>query len=301
VSLSAYTKRGTVYTTDGSFADVKAAVKKAKRGDTVNLPAGTFGGWGVGGAIPVTKAITIAGAGRTFTVLSGTTGSPTIFNVSAGAAIRGFTFNGGGRGTVVFKVTGKAGTNIGARFTDLKLNFEGGLGSRMFYIDRVYFLADNCEFIGGAGNNEYIFMRGPSDAWDYPANPGTDQAAYFENCILAGRGYPDSNACGRIVFRFCTITAPSKIDAHGIESNSLPSRSSRLMEAYGNRWTWTSTSVGSMVAIEHRGGGGFYFDNIVDASSAIIGIFAFNQYAYTGQWPNLGGIYQTPFRYPVPD
>ena len=41
-SASAFDKKGTVYTTDGSQADVKAAIADAKAGDTVLIPPGTF-------------------------------------------------------------------------------------------------------------------------------------------------------------------------------------------------------------------------------------------------------------------
>lgn len=308
--LSAYDIVGSVFVTTGAYADVKNAVNDSTAAGSVYavaIPPGTHTGYGVGGQINVDGPVHIYGAGRTETILVGTTGSPTIFNVTAGALIEGFTFNGGGSGTIIFNVTGTPGTNIGARWNDLKLDFSGNMGSRMFLIDRVYGVVYNCEFWGGAANNEYIYMRGPTDAWDYPANMGTDQAFYVEDCFFAGpppgnnRGYTDSNACGRMVFRMNVIQAASKLDAHGIESNSLPTRSSRLVEYYGNRWTWTSTSVGSMVAIEHRGGSGIVFDNIIDATAPVIGIFAFNQYAMTGQWVNAGGYYNTPYHYPIAD
>lgn len=298
-----FTKLGTTYTTDGSFADVKAAVADASTGDTVNIPAGTFASWGSGGAISTGKQITIAGAGPASTIIT-STGSPTIFNISGPVTVKDFRFNGGGSGTVLFNLLPTSGGNavIGARFTNLILDYRGGTGSRFFYGSRAFALADNCYFYGGGGNNEYIYALGPTDAWNFPAQIGTDKALYFENCFFDGDGYPDLNAAASGVFRMCVVVSASKFDAHGYASNSnAPQRSARFMEIYGNRWLWTSTSVGSFRAIEHRGGLPIVFGNSIEASAAAIGTYRFTDYGFTGMWTLYSFEWQTPYLYPLPD
>ncbi len=94
---SAYTKSGTIYTTDGSQADVSAAVANASTRDTVNVPAGSFT-WAA--PLVITKGITLAGAGANLTsITSAYAGSwlivyrPSDYSLNAPFRITGFTFD----------------------------------------------------------------------------------------------------------------------------------------------------------------------------------------------------------------
>jgi hypothetical protein len=159
-------------------------------------------------------------------------------------------------------------------------------------------LIDRCTITGGGGNSELIFTRGPQNSWQTPSTLGTDQAVYVEDCTFHGPGYvSDFNANARGVVRFCTITGPMKIDAHGLATNT-PARSARHTEIYGNRWTGTSPWV---AAIEVRGGTGMIFDNTLVNLDGHQMWFLLKEYGPLWQYPNFGLIFQTPLNYPLPD
>jgi hypothetical protein len=98
------------------------------------------------------------------------------------------------------------------------------------------------------------------------------------------------------VVRYCTVTGTTKIDGHGLASNTPP-RGVRQMEVYGNRWTAVSNF---WQAIEIRGGTGMVFDNTA-AGTATGAWFYLTDYGYLGVWANFNSTYQTPGNYPIKD
>lgn len=142
-------------------------------------------------------------------------------------------------------------------------------------------LIDNCTITSAVGNDEWIFTRGPTNAWQSNSPIGTSQVDVFvEDCTFnGGSGYSDANSNARHVFRFNTIGAGIKLDAHGVASNS-PARSFRSVEYYNNTW------VGAGTAFEIRGGTGMVFNN-----TGVGNNFFLTDYSVTGTWPNQADVH----------
>lgn len=158
---------------------------------------------------------------------------------------------------------------------------HNGSGYFLYQLGVTGTLVDNCTITSEVGNDEWIFTRGPSDAWQQNSPIGTSQVDVFvEDCTFnGGAGYSDANSNARHVFRFNTVGAGIKFDAHGVASNS-PARSFRSVEYYNNTW------VGSGTAFEIRGGTGMVFNN-----TAVGNNFYLTDYSATGTWPNHAWVH----------
>jgi len=291
--LSNWTKSGTVYTTDGSPYSIASAVADASTGDTVTIPAGTFTWGSFGSPVMVNKPIVLAGTGQATTTINIATTAPTFSSggaiaLSAAAILRDFTLSqtGGVNTTGI-----KADTTDGWRIT--RVTYNSGPTAGYFVYAGSYGLIDNCTINGGAGSDEWIFVRGPNNSWHTASSLGTANSVYLEDNIFNLQGYPDFNSNARGVVRFNTINATTnliKIDAHGYTTNTPP-RSAREMEIYHNTWTANSGSQ----AFEMRGGTGMIFDNVSPS-----GGFFLEDYGILTNLSNYGR-YQTPVDYPLID
>ncbi len=295
--LFAFTKTGKVYQTDGSQADVDAAIADANPGNTIHLPAGSFT-WGDGGtAVHVNKAVILQGAGRGTTTIHIARTAPCwcsgTIQLSAAATVRGFsTIQPDAGPTTLFST----GTTRGWRISDIHHTSAADCG--YFVYAASYGLVDDCTILGGSGSDELIFARGPSDSWQTANSCGSADAVYIEDCTFNGNGYVcDFNSNARGVARFCTINGQMKVDAHGLASNT-PARGVRQMEVYGNRWT---SRTPYYAAIEIRGGTGYVFDNVQEAQNHRTAWFKLKEYGCEAPWPNFGNTYQTPHNYPIAD
>jgi len=292
----AFTKNASEYTTDGTQADVVAAIADAVAGDIVNVPSGTFT-WGAGGtAVSLNKPITLSGAGKGLTMINlsptGAAYSGGVIRINAAGTVRNMTINGANSGHVA---AFSCGTTNGWRITGI--GFNGGTDEAYFAYVGTYGLIDNCTISGGNAQSELIFGRGPSNSWQTASSMGTANAVYIEDCTFGGSGYVcDANSNARFVVRFCTITGTMKVDGHGKASNT-PARSVRHMEVYGNRWTNTNLN---WAAMELRGGTGMIFNNLCDGSGLQTWVIL-KEYGCESLWPNFGSIYQTPVNYPIDD
>ena len=297
-SAAAWTKTGTIYTTDGSQADVQSAVDNASPSDTVSIPSGTFT-WGAGSApINIATPITISGAGTnsTFIQLSSTgptytTGAITCYT---NVLINHMTFIG----TVAGPVSSIAEYGAyGWHVTDVL--FEGADASGYFlYAEGGYGLVDRCNLQGGNGECEMIFVRGPTNSWQTADSTGTTNVVCIENNIFGGQGYVcDGNANSRMLVRFNTINGLIKVDGHGKATNIDPARGVRHMEIYDNSWTVASYYTG----IDIRGGSGFCFNNTNPATDGNQVWLFVHDYGIFQADPNFGSVYMTPTYYPIDD
>jgi len=292
----AFTRSGSIFYTDGSQADVSAAISAASAGDTVRIPEGNFT-WGSSGSfITVHKAITLEGAGSSYTTItlanSGPTYTSAVIRVTAQAVVANMTIIGSDTNPVTaFSCT----QSHNWRLTEIK--YVGGTAGAYFAYCNTYGLIDNCDITGNAGTAELIFTRGPGNAWQSPRTMGTAEAVYIEDCVFNGRGYVcDFNSNAKGVVRFNRITGQLKVDAHGKASNSPP-RSARHTEVYKNDWT---NSGNFWTAVEIRGGGGRFFGNTSNVSGAGAG-FHLTEYGSLNDWANFDKKYQTPNDYPIDD
>jgi hypothetical protein len=272
-------------------------VAAAVDGETIQLPAGNFI-WGASATyIGLSKAVILKGAGESNTIITlatnaGTYGSATI-RITAAATVRDLTIaqpSSTGGGSAI-----SLAASSGWRITSVTYNGRASVPGYFIIVTGTYGLIDHCTINGGSGTDEFIFVRGPTDSWQTPSSMGTVNAVYIEDCTLNLNGYTDFNSNARAVVRFCTITAPIKIDAHGLASNT-PARSARHTEVYNNTWT---TTYNYFTAFEIRGGTCMLFNNT--NSNSKTGWFLLTDYGYRGLWPNFGNVYQTPNSYPISD
>lgn len=302
VKLSAYTKVGSVYVTDGSQADIALAYTAMVSGEAIGLPPGPItlgtGGW----SLSLSKSnITVQGAGPGVTVVTAAANAPSgdagVFRIYGDSiTIENFTWRNSATGNSVSFVNGSGADN----FHLSNIEYDGlNRSARFLFGGQLTGLVDYCTFVNAAG--EYIFFRGQPDAWsqDFAYFAGQANQIVVERCSFDGTGYTDSNSNGAITYRFNTLLFSIKLDDHGIASNSSPVRGARWSEMYCNLWTYTGGS--SWPAIEKRGGGGMVWGNNVLSSNLIKGSFVFTDYCMTGQWAPMNRIYATPFNYPIPD
>jgi hypothetical protein len=295
-SLSAFTKDGKNLYTDGSINDINAANAAAADGDTIRVPAGTFTWGDGGGAIWLTKRVTLAGAGQGTTIIqiSSTAGTyaNAVIRILGAGTVRDMTIRGATGAKSVFSTGGPSGWRITG------ITYQGVSGEAYFcYAGNNYGLIDNCQITGGAGNSELIFTRGPLDSWQTPSSFGTTDAVYIEDCVFDGAGYvSDFNSNARGVVRFCTIKSGMKVDSHGVASNSPP-RGVRHTEMYGNTWTYTAPY---WTAVEIRGGSGYLFDNMTQGEGWAHW-FKIREYGVFAKVAVFNNTLQTPINYPILD
>lgn len=286
------------YNSDGTTANINTLIAAASSGDIITIPAGSFT-WGAGSAfVNCTKAITLQGAGTGLTIITVSSGahSSGVIQVYAAATFKDF---------AIIPSSGKTNFGISAsgwRITNILYNQAAAAVSAYFaLINSGFGVIDNCDITGGTGSNELIFGQGPDTAWDTPYIPGTANAVFIENCDFRNLGYVcDANSNAIFVVRYNRIYGQMKIDGHGINTNQSPVRGCRAMEIYGNVWTYTAGS--NWAAVEVRGGVGFIWGNYVSGSSAVLGYYRLTDYAVNAPGTtSFGGIYQTPYNWPIPD
>jgi hypothetical protein len=287
-----WTKNGTVYTTDGSFYSAKSAIADASTGDTVEIPATT---WTLGGptTLNIAKVITVMGAGPGQTVFNISTSTPNwaaggAVQISAAATFGGVTMNQpGGTGN---NTTAIVATSPGWRITDIEYNSATFRG--YFIYASAFGLLDTYEINGGGGNDEWVFIRGPDNAWTTAETLGTANAVYLEDGVMNLQGYFDANSNAKVVARFNTVNPVGgtiKFDVHGYSTNQSPAQSGRSIEAYNNAWI---TSSGT--SWEIRGGSGRIFNNKTVGTQA----FYLTDYGYLTNATTWGN-YQTPSNNPL--
>ena len=266
-----WTKDGTTYSTDGTRFSVQGAHDDAAPGDTILVPEGSVQTWGSGGAaLNLSKPVTLTSPGVGATIIIAADAPDWdngVIRNSGGAKVDNFTFQqiaGTGQNNSVLGCSGASNWRV------TRCTYIGAAGNGYFVYFGSYGLIDNCTIIGGAGNDEWIFGRGPNDAWQSPSQKGTANAVYIENCTMSAKGYLDANANANVVVRFCSL-APSggsiKLDGHGTATNSPP-RSFRSMECYRNHWT---TSNSGQPCFEIRGGTGFIWGNTALDGTIMLG------------------------------
>jgi len=297
----------TTRVSDGSMSNTQALVEESSPGDIVQIPAGTYTGWGAGWtALNLDKSgVTVTG-----TVSGGMNQTTIIADPSAPTGPNGFIQFTSGSGTVTgtvlanLKAVGAStngvmfyadSTSQTWRMTNVSADqSDGGTLVDTNYLFNIpsgssFGTIDHCTFT--VTNSEPFFMRGDPNAWqepDYAGSPftaGIQNTLYVEDCTFSGSGSVcDMNANMRACFRFNTINV-GKIDGHGLSTNT-PAHSFREIEIYGN----TNTVGGTFMDL--RGGTGLIFGNKITSSG--------NTYLDLSDMSYDGGIY-TAGQYAIPD
>jgi len=271
-----------IHATSCSPAHIQAAVDSAATGDTVQLPPCIYSSWTTD-TVSVSKAITIAGAGSTQTILKETrtngitAGTEPFFSVNCRGWTSGrFEFYGitlQGRGDektldrglslrnackdfLIHHSTFRNFGHAGIYIRDAEMNLTGrGVIYQNNFIDN--FRPRRGYGIEVIGDGNYA----PS------IRLGTENAVFIEDNYFEGnRHCVASNNGSHYVFRYNTIVNnredAAAIDAHG-KTQSWP-RGSRTYEIYHNR---IDNSVMRWAGIGIRGGEGVIFNNTINGTS----------------------------------
>ncbi len=273
-----------------------AVYHKAAAGDTIVLPAGAAT-WGNGsrfnkGVIYLTTpSLTVMGQGDSTVITlddTGATYANGVISLWTNGTIENLKIVGSSAAPVTaFQIQPYGTFTNGFRLTNI--TYVGGKADAYFaYVGSEISsgLIDNCRITGNSPSAELIFGRGPSGAWQQNNTMGTANNIFIEDCVFNNSGYVcDANANAQFVVRFNTINGPSKVDGHGLASNS-PAHSFRNMEVYGNHWTNTTPA---WTAIEIRGGTSMVFNNVCDnTGGGSAAWFLFTEYGYQALWGNFG-------------
>ena len=265
----------TINAASASQIDVETAIAQAVAGDTVVVPSGT-GNWA---DLTISKAITVRGAGpgSSDTVINGGGGSAVIINGPATGFLKfeGFRFVGGGSSANAnhMYVNPSPGTeNI--RITNCYFAEPQSTGWGCYFdgtgIADTGYLVDNCEFV-----NNYIFVAagdGQSgfDAWKRPANLGTRNFVYIEDCqfnntnIWGGAGAStyavDCYQGGRYVVRYCQLNG-QYLGTHDVARQGTYRASGRAWEIYENDFGAALNGDGTFSVLDLNCGTGVVFNN----------------------------------------
>jgi hypothetical protein len=279
---------------------VSAAVALASRGDTVTVPAGSAV-WG--NILILSKGISLIGAGRNNTILTGNGVLISIMPDGTAIAneetirVEGFTFDGNNAALNLITVVG-AGATATKPFKNLAVGnntFRNMLavtsGSGVFYtfgqVRGVIFgnIFDRCNVILKIIGND------DTTEWsngNFPQSYGTADNLFFEDntiqwsSIYSGGdpGWTEVGQGARLVIRYNTwdqanaLAATEVWDIHGFQNwPGNGQTGTMVVEYYGN----TLINIGTYRVLNHRGGWGLFFNNIITGPQ--VGDLEVNQYA----------------------
>jgi hypothetical protein len=285
---------------NASYAAVSAAVALASRGDTVTVPAGSAV-WG--NILILSKGISLIGAGRNNTILTGN--GVLVSIVPDGTAIaneetirvEGFTFDGNNAALNLITVAG-AGATSNKPFKNLAIGNNtfrnmlavtsaSGVISTTGQLRGAIFrnIFDRCNVILKImGNDDPMeWLNG-----NFPQSYGTADNLFFEDNTIqwsttysgGDPGWTEIGQGARCVIRYNTwdqanaLAATEVWDIHGFQNWPGNGQTGTMVaEYYGN----TLVNIGTYRVLNHRGGWGLFFNNIITGPQ--IGDLEVNQYA----------------------
>jgi len=304
LGFSRFTGATTVNANSVSQSDVGAAIRTAVDGDVVTIPAGRAT-WTR--TLPVTKAITLQGAGIGETIIRDNASKVELINCSLVASrltrITGIEFQDGGRTPTaaapggIIHIDGSNTNGSQFRFDHCKWTDLNGF----FVPNTVIGVVDHN--IVTVGNHVYEWMYPYGSGWNgaaygdgswaAPANYGSSQFLFIEdNTFTCTRTtnqgtLTDGFNGARFVVRHNVINN-FVIGNHGTESPGR-GRSSRAMEIYKNRID--CNHVNRFVS-GGRGGGELFHDNTImncGGASTLATLSAFRMIAPFFQWGGADG------------
>jgi hypothetical protein len=309
----------TTRTSDGSQTNTNTLLAASAFGDTVDVPAGSYT-WGTSGlttSIPAGVSLIFNGGLNNTPNSPGVSGTLTTITISTdfvfnyGSVLIGLSNNSVVAGVKFVDAGTASGTALGAfscdgwriSNVDWDASAAASSGNSPYFVDaeQAYGCIDHLQYDGTNGYpTELLYGRGHTNAWQIPLYPGAaagdfiivnsltiPQQVVIEDCLFneytACAVEFDSNA--RITVRDCKFTNQAqKIDLHGFATNGAPARGGRLIEAYNNNWSETSTDYNEKA--EFRGGTMYFFNNTCAATGG--GWWSAEDYTYQDYpLPNL--------------
>jgi len=292
----------TITASSCSRDDVEAAIRAARDGDTVTIPAGTCT-WTAG--VAITTPIVLMGAGPDATIIiDHVPGITILVNTQAGQFYRlsGFTLR---RGTVTKNSNVRAvlyalGSSHTVRLDHLRferpsvraIHVGGERGDVRGVIDHNEFLMSG----GIAIEVEHHAWNGVGNfgdnSWAEPSHFGTDQFVFIEDNSFRGPEGAhfwalDGQRGGRAVFRY-NIVENGSLSVHGTESGGR-SRGFRALELYRNKFHLSLPRGAGQI----RAGTGVFFDNDITGRATNIWPLDNNRSLQNWFWPVCDG--SSPF------
>jgi hypothetical protein len=260
-----------------SQAAVQSAISSAAAGDVVAVPAGRCT-WGSSIVLPNNKKITLRGAGKTATIITGA-----IDFARSGSRVTGFTFTGN---RTIYS------DGFGFRMDNSRIQRSAwgdafNVGARQQNPPQVaYGLIDNNEIINGRVNAEgtrWMLNEGNAQhqLWTSAISLGGPNSVYVEDNTFTNTlgpsacNFVDGNYGGSYVVRYNTMNG-CIIEAHS--SQEQGNRAIRSWEIYGNIINNTYANIYYPFRI--RGGTGMVFLNSVPGNWAYDGVAFDNVRSY---------------------
>jgi len=241
---------------------VQSAINAAKAGDTVAVPAGNCS-WGGTLSLPNNKRITLQGAGKDATIITGE-----VFFGSSGSRVTAFTF----KGNPIIVSYG-----YGFRLDHCKIQRSNWSDAVKVWdhassvSQTPYGLVDNNEFINSRVNMEgspYMFSEGgipQHQLWALPLDLGGPSTVYVEDNtfeLTYGGNFNaiDANYGGSFVARYNVLYDGLFIETHSSQEGG--NRSGKSFEVYGNVIDLRNDlSATGGYSYRMRGGTGVIFGN----------------------------------------
>lgn len=241
-----------------SAADITACITAAVTGDTINVPQETVV-WSGGISIPSAKKLTLQGAGKTLTLISG---SGAIALNMSGSRLTGFGLtdiyvyaDGNGfridNNNITF-TTWVSGIQIMSRNDHTPDVPTGVIYENTLTNIRVLVSGTNYMLAGGNAQNVL---------WANSFALGNSNTVFIEdNTFATGTNAVDGNYGGSYVFRYNTLTKKQYVEAHSATSQ----RGMRRWEVYGN--IIGNSESATNLPIWMRGGTGLIFGNLLSGN-----------------------------------
>jgi hypothetical protein len=242
-----------------SLSAVQTAINSASAGDTVFVPSGNCS-WSSTLVLPNNKKITLQGAGKNATIITGSLNFG-----SSGSRVTGFTFTGN---PDIYTY------GYGFRLDNCKL--QRSTWNNIVTIkeynsspQQAWGLVDNNEIINGRVNAEgspYLLSEGKQQhvLWANGLNLGGPTAIYVENNTFSAPNVAnsqvavDANYGGRVVFRYNTVNDGLFLTVHSSQEGG--NRAAQSWEIYGNTVA-NASNTPVYAPIRMRAGTGVMFMN----------------------------------------
>jgi hypothetical protein len=283
--LSSKAYSAIINATSCSLAHVQTAISSASNGDTVVVPAGNCL-WSSTLTLPDNKKITLQGAGKDSTIITGS-----LDFGSSGSRVTGFTFkgdpdiytNGYGFRLDHCRLQRSTWNNV-VTVRDYNASPQVAHG-----------LVDHNEIINGRVNAEgtpYMLFEGDQQhvLWAVPLNLGGPNAVYVEDNTFTtttpaqSQVAIDANYGGRFVFRYNTVSNGLFLTAHSSQEGG--NRGAQSWEIYGNVVS-NSSGVSIYAPVRLRAGTGVTFMNSITGTWSDPSILLDNVRSYASS--SLGG------------